>query len=89
MNSYWPGILPEPSARTLDDMRCVLANPDLFGSMPLYFSKVEEMRDTIWSDSYRDHVDGWIDEKNERISDIQSTIDRIKGWIEEMEAKLW
>jgi len=28
MNSCWPGSLPEPSVRTLDDMRCVLANPD-------------------------------------------------------------
>ena len=34
MNTYWPGSLPEPSVRTLDDMRCVLANPDLSGSMP-------------------------------------------------------
>lgn len=28
MNSYWPGTLPEPSVRTLNDMRCVLANLD-------------------------------------------------------------
>ncbi|HUM77813.1 MAG TPA: hypothetical protein PLP43_05255 [Methanoculleus sp.] len=51
-------------------------------------SKLEEMRDSAWSDSYRDRVEGWIDEENERISDIQSTIDRVKGWIAEMEAKL-
>jgi len=37
MNSYWPGTLPEPSVRTLDDMRCVLADPDQSGDMPLYF----------------------------------------------------
>jgi len=37
MNSYWPGILPEPSVRTLDDMQCVLANPDQSGDMPLYY----------------------------------------------------
>ena len=37
MNSYWPGPLPEPSVRTLDDMRCVLADPDQSGSMPLYY----------------------------------------------------
>jgi len=37
MNSYWPGTLPEPSVRTLDDMQCVLANPDQSGSIPLYF----------------------------------------------------
>ncbi|WP_214019306.1 hypothetical protein [Methanoculleus sp.] len=50
--------------------------------------KLEGMRDSAWSDSYRDRVDGWIDEENERISDIQSTIDRIKGWIGDAEAKL-
>jgi glucose-6-phosphate isomerase len=37
MNSYWPGVLPEPSVRTLDDMRCVLANPDQSGDTPLYY----------------------------------------------------
>ena len=36
MNSCWPGPLPEPSVRTLDDMRCVLANPDRSGDIPLY-----------------------------------------------------
>jgi hypothetical protein len=28
MNGYWPGTLLEPSARILDDMRCVRANPE-------------------------------------------------------------
>ena len=37
MNHYWPGPLPEPSVRTLDDMRCVLANPDQSGNIPLYY----------------------------------------------------
>jgi len=36
MNRYWPGTLPEPSVLTLDDMRCVLANPEQSGSTPLY-----------------------------------------------------
>ena len=37
MNSYWPGVLPEPSVRTLNDMQCVLANPDQSGDTPLFF----------------------------------------------------
>ena len=37
MNSYWPGTLPEPSVRTLNDMQCVLANSDQSGNTPLYF----------------------------------------------------
>ena len=32
MNSYWPGILLEPSVLTLDNIQCVLA--DQSGSMP-------------------------------------------------------
>lgn len=51
-------------------------------------SKLEDMRDSAWSDSYRDRVEEWIDEENDRISDIERKIDQIKGWISDMEAKL-
>lgn len=51
-------------------------------------SKLEDMRDAAWSDSYRDHVEEWVDEENDRISDIERKIDQIKGWISDMEAKL-
>ena len=51
-------------------------------------SKLESMRDSAWSDSYRDRVEEWIDEENERISDIERKIDQIKEWISDMEAKL-
>ena len=51
-------------------------------------SKLEDMRDSAWSDSYRDRVAEWIGEENDRISDIEKKIDRIKGWISDTEAKL-
>ncbi len=51
-------------------------------------SKLEDMRDSAWSDSFRDRVEEWIDEENARISDIESKIDQIKGWISDIEAKL-
>lgn len=51
-------------------------------------SKLEDMRDSAWSDSHRDRVEEWIDEENDRISDIGRKIDQIRGWISDMEAKL-
>jgi hypothetical protein len=51
-------------------------------------SKLEDMRDSAWSDSYSDRVNGWIDEENDRIRDIERKIDQIKGWISDMTAKL-
>lgn len=51
-------------------------------------SKLEDMRDSAWSDSFRNRVEKWIDEENDRISDIESKINQIKGWISDMEAKL-
>jgi chromosome segregation ATPase len=51
-------------------------------------SKLEDMRDSAWSDSYRDRVDDWISDEHERIADIERKIDQIKGWVSDMEAKL-
>lgn len=51
-------------------------------------SKLEDMRDSAWSDSYRDRAEEWIAEENERISDIERKIDQVKGWISDMEVKL-
>lgn len=51
-------------------------------------SKLEDMRDSARSDSYRERVDGWIDEEHERIAEIERKIDQVKEWISETEAKL-
>jgi conjugal transfer/entry exclusion protein len=51
-------------------------------------SKLEDMRDSTWSDSYRDRVDDWISDEHERIADIEKKIDQIKGWISDTEMKL-
>ncbi|KUG18995.1 glucose-6-phosphate isomerase [hydrocarbon metagenome] len=37
MNGYWDGPLPEPEARTIDEMRSVLADPSCTADQPLYF----------------------------------------------------
>lgn len=41
-----------------------------------------------WSDEFRERVQGWIDEGEEKASDIEASIDRLTTWIEEDEAKL-
>lgn len=51
-------------------------------------SKLKDMRDSAWSDSYRDRVEEWIDDENDRINDIERKIDQIKKWISDMKAKL-
>lgn len=51
-------------------------------------SKLEDMRNSTWSDSYRDRVDDWISDEHERISAIERKIDQVKGWISDMESKL-
>lgn len=51
-------------------------------------SKLEDMRDSAWSDSYRDRVDDWISDEHERINSIERKISQIKGWISDMESKL-
>ena len=40
MDHYWKGFLPEPSVRTVGEVRCVLADPDgtdLESDTPLYY----------------------------------------------------
>jgi hypothetical protein len=53
-----------------------------------HLSKLEDMRDEARSDSYREQVDRWISEEQERISGIEGKIDQIKGWLSETKAKL-
>ncbi|MDD4255877.1 MAG: glucose-6-phosphate isomerase family protein [Methanofollis sp.] len=36
MTDFWPGTLPAPSVRTVDEMRCVLADPTCTADGPLY-----------------------------------------------------
>lgn len=51
-------------------------------------SKLEGMRDSAWSDNYRDRVDGWIDEENDRISNIEAAIRQVSEWISDTGAKI-
>lgn len=50
----------------------------------------DELREkiaTARSDDYRERVEGWLEEEEERSKSIEESIERIKGWIEEDEKK--
>lgn len=49
---------------------------------------LEDQIASAWSDGFRERAEGWLDECNEKISDIEDSIDRIKGWIDDGESRL-
>lgn len=49
---------------------------------------LEEQIASAWSDNFRDRAEGWLDEANDKIADIEASIERIEGWIEEGRDKL-
>lgn len=58
MNGYWDGPKPEPQARTIDEMREVLADPGCTSGRPLYFM----YRDLARSESDR----AWLRQQHVR-----------------------
>ena len=50
--------------------------------------KLREDLDNAWSDSFKECCSEWIEECEKRISDIQESISRMDGWIDEERAKL-
>lgn len=53
-----------------------------------HLSKLESDYDAAWSDSFKDRCQEWIDEEEKRISDIEESVDRMRGWLEEERNKL-
>jgi len=54
-------------------------------------ARLEKLRgdlDNAWSESFKERCSGWIEECEERISDIQQSISRLTSWIDEEKAKL-
>ncbi len=51
----------------------------------------DELRDQIssaWNDDFRDRATGWLSEAEDKIADIESSVQEIEGWIHEDEQKL-
>jgi hypothetical protein len=53
-----------------------------------HLDELRNQRDMAWSDSFRDRVEGWINEEETAIDDIRRKIDEIESWIEEEKTKL-
>ncbi len=53
-----------------------------------HLSELEDKRDSAWNDDFRDRVQGWIDEEENRISDVKEQITQVEGWLSEQRGKL-
>lgn len=53
-----------------------------------HLEELEEQRDSAWSDSFIDRVNGWIAEEESRIESIKESIRQIEEWIEQGEEQL-
>ena len=54
-------------------------------------ANLDKLRDdyaNAWSDGFRERCSEWIDECEEKISDIKADIDKVETWIDEERAKL-
>ena len=49
---------------------------------------LQDQISSAWSDSFRERAEGWLDECNDKISDIEDSIDRLESWIQEGKDKL-
>lgn len=50
--------------------------------------KLEDDISSAYSDSFRERAEDWLDECNDKISDIEDSIDRLQSWIQEGKDKL-
>lgn len=53
-----------------------------------HLSDLHSKRADAWSDSFRDRVDGWIDEAESSIREIEEKVIRVRGFISEDQDKL-
>lgn len=50
--------------------------------------KLQDDISSAYSDSFRERAEGWLDECNDKISDIEDSIERLESWIQEGKDKL-
>jgi hypothetical protein len=49
---------------------------------------LQEKLDNAYSDDYRDNISGWIDEEEEKLSNLRNKLEDVENWIEENRNKL-
>jgi hypothetical protein len=61
------------------------------GALAKARAHADELREQIasaWNDDFRERAEGWLAEEEDRIRDIESSVERIEEWIREQEDKL-
>lgn len=53
-----------------------------------HLEDLREQYESAWNEDFKERCGGWIEEAEERIGDIENSIDRLKGWLKEEKAKL-
>lgn len=53
-----------------------------------HLAKLESDYESAWSESFKERCQEWMDQEEARISDIEESIDRMRGWLHEERAKL-
>jgi len=53
-----------------------------------HVSDLEDKRDSAWNDDFRERVQGWIEEENDKIGDIKNQISQVEDWLSEQRGKL-
>ena len=98
-DAHWAGLKAEGERKRSNFLERVRANLEKNHerhrkvAQALERSRVhaEELRDNIasaWNDEYSDRAQGWLSEEEDRIRDIEESLEQIEGWIREDEEKL-
>jgi hypothetical protein len=53
-----------------------------------HLSKLEDDYSSAWNDGFKDRCQQWINEEQDRIRDIEASIDRLREWLREERTKL-
>jgi len=53
-----------------------------------HLAELESKRASAWNDSFRDRVDGWIAEAQDRIDGLRGKVREVEGWLDEERGKL-
>lgn len=53
-----------------------------------HLAKLESDYESAWNEGFRERCQGWIREEETRMQDIEASIDKMRGWLDEERSKL-
>jgi len=81
----WQSNMKDKVSRLSDTIDKIHSSIDKLQS---HREKLRDMRDSAWSPNYKDRVDGWIDEVDDKIHSAYKSISEIESKIEDIKSKL-